>query len=215
MTTTPPGWPLDLLDWKRRVADMYLAARSAEGGLDALTAFRASKDALFRSHPQSPLTAGARATFTGLDYFEHHPDLRTECPIEPASDDTDADISLPVLSGEAVRARRIGHVRPEVDGSAVTLAVYWLEGYGGGIIIPFRDATSGTETYGGGRYLLDTIKSADLGASSNGAGLIIDFNYAYNPSCAYDPEWVCPLAPIENRLAIEIRAGERLAPGAY
>jgi hypothetical protein len=85
--------------------------------------------------------------------------------------------------------------------------VYWIAVYGGGVFIPFRDATSGHESYGAGRYLLDTIKGADLGG--RGERLMLDFNYAYNPSCAYDPRWSCPLAPPANWLPVPIRAGER------
>ena len=85
--------------------------------------------------------------------------------------------------------------------------MYWLEGYGGGVFLPFRDATSGRETYGGGRYLLDTVKGADLGAAAD--GLVLDFNFAYNPSCAYGPQWVCPLAPRANTLDVAVRAGEQ------
>ena len=88
------------------------------------------------------------------------------------------------------------------------LELYWIDVYGGGLFLPFRDATSGSESYGAGRYLLDTIKGADLGGDA--AGLVVDFNYAYHPSCAYDPRWSCPLAPVANRLAVPIRAGERL-----
>ena len=88
-----------------------------------------------------------------------------------------------------------------------TLDLYWLDGYGGGIFLSFADATSGRETYGACRYLLDTVKGADLG--EEGGRLVLDFNFAYNPSCAYDPRWVCPLAPPGNRLAVPIRAGER------
>lgn len=205
------GWPLDLLDWKRRVNEMYRLARLAGGSLDGLIAFRASKDALFRDHPQSPLTQDARQTFAGLPYFDHRPELRMECTIESAIDDVAADIALPVLSGDGVRARRIGHVQPTVDGAPVRLAIYWLDGYGGGLFLPFRDATAGSETYGAGRYLLDTVKGADLGTCADGTRVVIDFNYAYNPSCAYDPTWVCPLAPFENRLDIPIRAGESIS----
>jgi uncharacterized protein (DUF1684 family) len=83
-------------------------------------------------------------------------------------------------------------------------------GYAGGLFVPFRDATSGQETYGGGRYLLDTIKSADFGSQVDPASVVLDFNYAYHPSCAYDPRWVCPLAAPDSRVPIPIRAGERL-----
>ena len=85
-----------------------------------------------------------------------------------------------------------------------------MAGYAGGLFIPFRDATNGTETYGAGRYLVDSAKSADLGGDPATGTLIIDFNFAFQPSCAFDPRWACPLAPPENRLDIPIRAGERL-----
>ena len=99
-----------------------------------------------------------------------------------------------------------------VGESDLVLELYLLEGYGGGLLVPFADATSGRETYGAGRYLLDTIKGADLG---QGQGrLVLDFNFAYQPSCSYDPRWLCPLAPPANRLALPVRAGERLASPA-
>ena len=88
-----------------------------------------------------------------------------------------------------------------------SLALYWLDGYGGGVFLPFADATRGDATYGGGRYLLDTVKGADLGEADG--RLVLDFNFAYNPSCSYDPRWVCPLSPPENRLDVAVRAGER------
>lgn len=90
------------------------------------------------------------------------------------------------------------------------LSVFWLEGYGGGLFLPFRDATSGGETYGAGRYLLDTIKGADLGGDPARGELLLDFNLAYHPSCAYDPRWNCPLAPRENWLSVAVPVGERL-----
>jgi hypothetical protein len=85
-----------------------------------------------------------------------------------------------------------------------------MEAYAGGLFVPFRDATSGSETYSGGRYVLDTMKSADLGADADASTVVLDFNYAYHPSCVYDARWVCPLAPPENRLSCAVRAGERL-----
>ncbi|HVM10097.1 MAG TPA: DUF1684 domain-containing protein [Acidimicrobiales bacterium] len=84
-----------------------------------------------------------------------------------------------------------------------------LEGYGGGLFLPFRDATAGDTTYGGGRYLLDTVKGADLGSTGSG-DLVLDFNFAYHPSCAHDPRWSCPLAPPGSRLDVRMEAGERL-----
>ena len=99
-------------------------------------------------------------------------------------------------------------MRFALGGAEHELDLFWLEGYGGGLYLPFADATSGTETYGAGRYLLDTVKGADLGME--GDRLVLDFNLAYNPSCAYDPRWLCPLAPPANRLAVAVRAGERV-----
>jgi uncharacterized protein (DUF1684 family) len=87
------------------------------------------------------------------------------------------------------------------------LSLFWISGYGGGVFVPFADATSRETTYGGGRYLLDTIKGADLGSTPEGE-IILDFNFAYNPSCAYNPRWTCPLAPPENRLPFAVTAGE-------
>jgi uncharacterized protein (DUF1684 family) len=106
-----------------------------------------------------------------------------------------------------LRLRRIGRLDFEIDGIAVRLYLYWLEGYGGGLFLPFRDATNGHGTFGGGRYLLDTRKGADLGTVDG--RLIVDFNFAYNPSCAYNDVWHCPLPPVENWLQVPIRAGER------
>jgi uncharacterized protein (DUF1684 family) len=85
-----------------------------------------------------------------------------------------------------------------------------MAGYAGGLFLPFRDATNGTETYGAGRYLLDAAKSADLGGDPERRSLILDFNFAFQPSCAFDPRWSCPLSPPENRLDLRIEAGERL-----
>ena len=104
------------------------------------------------------------------------------------------------------RARR-GRSSFELAGEPRALELYWLQGYGGGVFLPFGDATNGLETYGSGRYLLDSVKGADLGMA--GERIVLDFNFAYNPSCSYDPRWACPLTPPENRLPIEITAGER------
>ncbi len=105
----------------------------------------------------------------------------------------------------------VGVLRFEIGGVEQTLTAYWLGGYADGLFLPFRDTTNGAETYGAGRYLLDTAKSADLGGDAGRGTLSVDFNFAYQPSCAFDPRWACPLAPPENRLSIRIEAGERLA----
>jgi uncharacterized protein len=197
---------LQLMDWKRRVLGMYAAARAGGADPAACTAFRAQRDGLMRDHPQSPLLPDARAAFGAVPWFAHRPDMRVEAELEP--DPEGAELVLPMSTGEPARFTRIGRVRPALAGVELSLAVYWLEGYGGGLFLPFRD-TSG-ETYGGGRYLLDTVKGADLGMSADGRRLVLDFNYAYNPSCSYDPQWSCPLAPPENRVDLAVEAGERM-----
>jgi uncharacterized protein len=199
---------LELMDWKRRVLGMYATGRAGGDDPEVCASFRAARDGLFRDHPQSPLLAEARAAFEGVPYFPHRPDLRVEAALEPDPDGV--ELVIPTSTGDPTRFTRIGFVRPTLAGREVSLAVYWLAGYGGGLFLPFRDALAGSQTYGGGRYLLDTVKGADLGMSPDGERLVLDFNYAYNPSCAYDPQWSCPLAPVENRIEVGVEAGEMM-----
>lgn len=201
---------LELADWRRRVWRLYGDLRDdPDPGPDRLRAFRAEKDRLFAAHPQSPIPETERASFTGLAYWPHDPVLRMTARLEP--DPEAAPLDLPVSTGDPFAFSRVGWVSFPVDGSLQRLGVFWLSGYGGGVFIPFRDATCGTETYGGGRYLWDSVKGADLGSS--GDDLVLDFNYAYHPSCTYDPRWSCPLAPRDNWLTVPIRTGERLPAG--
>jgi len=196
---------LDLLDWKRQIFELYAEVRASPDPERTWRHWRATRDELFRTHPQSPLRPGARASFAGLPTFDYDPALRVLGAVEPAGRER-REIAT---SGEEPYAfTRFARVRFTLDGAAQTLDLYWLDGYGGGVFLSFADTTSGRETYGAGRYLLDTVKGADLG--SDDGRLVLDFNFAYNPSCAYDPQWVCPLAPPGNRLAVPIRAGERL-----
>ena len=202
---------LDLADWRRRVAALYDALRSdARPDPERLEAFRAARNQLFVEHPSSPVPADERGSFAGVPYWPHDPALRFTARLEPDPDAPPLDLPR---SGEGASFpySRIGWVAFAVDGTGCRLAVFWLNDYAGGIFIPFRDATSGGESYGAGRYLWDSAKGADLGSS--GDELVLDFNYAYHPSCVYDPRWSCPLAPPENRLTVPIRAGERLAEG--
>ena len=195
---------LELADWRRRTFDLYRRVRDANDPEEAWRLWRNARDRLFRTHEQSPLPAGARGDFTGGDYFAYDVTYRVtgEVSDRPAQR---YDIQT---SGEGtVRFTRFGRVAFELKGHPMTLELYWLEGYGGGIFLPFKDSTSGAETYGGGRYLLDTVKGADLGCEGN--RLILDFNFAYCPSCSYDARWACPLSPSENTLDIRIEAGER------
>jgi uncharacterized protein (DUF1684 family) len=197
---------IPLADWRRRVFEVYAAVRANPDPIEAWSAWRAVRDDLFRSHPSSPLPPEARRAFSGLDLFAYDPSARTLGDIEPSPTER---VEIGGSAASSITFLRIGRVRFELFGEACTLAIYWLDAYGGGLFLPFADATSGVTTYGGGRYLLDTAKGADLGA--DGGRLVIDLNFAYNPSCSYDPGWACPLPGPENRLPIEVRAGERTA----
>ena len=196
---------ITLLDWKRQAFALYEAVRSAPEPEGAWRVWREARDELFRGHPQSPLPEEERRGFAGLEYFGYEPTLRVLADITPADQEPR---TIGASGDQAVVFRRFGLASFELGGREQSLELHWLEGYGGGIFLAFADATSGSETYGGGRYLLDSVKGADLG--QDGERLVLDFNFAYNPSCTYNPRWVCPLAPPANRLAVPIRAGERL-----
>jgi uncharacterized protein (DUF1684 family) len=227
---SPAADYLALADWRRQIARLYAAWRvgSQSDPAGATGAFRAARDELFRGHPQSPLAAAERAAFRGLDYWPYDAAYRMEVVLEAAPDlrppeaegapqgpaeDGGNLVALPESHPTGARFRRIGHVRLKGPLAGASLGIYWIDAYGGGIFLPFRDATAGRETYGAGRYLLDTIKGADLGADLGGdtapGTLLLDFNMAYPPSCAYDPRWACPLAPADTVLALPVRAGER------
>ncbi|MCZ7568255.1 MAG: DUF1684 domain-containing protein [Ardenticatenaceae bacterium] len=214
-----------LLDWRRSVAKLY--ARVRESGLDAADTchrFRVERDDLFRSHPQSPLSDEQKVRFSGLSYYPYDPAFRFVLPVDGAVKQEVFEIEL--QADGRLRSQRFGTIHFMIAGQEVSLSLFWILGYGGGVFLPFRDATSGCETYGGGRYLLDTIKHADLGQA--GSRLVIDFNYAYNPSCAYNEPpslaaragrepmvWTCPLPPMENWLQVPIRAGEKRPIGEW
>jgi hypothetical protein len=230
---------LDLADWRRRVSDRYALVR-AEAPREperAWQRWRATREELFRTHPQSPVPANARAGFRA-SHWPYDPRYRFEATLaSEAAAASQGDIGealgmpepitggfalagpipggftlrLPISTGGEEGFTRIGWLdAPFPDGSR-SLGLYWMAGYAGGLFLPFRDATNGSETYGAGRYLLDTAKSADLGSGAAPQALILDFNFAFHPSCAFDPKWACPLAPPENRLDLRIEAGERLA----
>jgi uncharacterized protein (DUF1684 family) len=195
---------LTLLDWKRRIFELYEEIRQSPEPERAWQRWRDVRDELFRAHPQSPLLPERRASFDGVPYFDYDPVLRVLGVVEPAERER-REIAT---SGERPYSfTRFARVRFALSDVEHALDLYWLDGYGGGLYLCFADATSGRETYGAGRYLLDTVKGSDLG-ERNGK-LVLDFNFSYNPSCSYDPRWVCPLAPPGNRLQVAVRAGER------
>lgn len=185
-----------MLDWREQVARLYLSDRD-------LTGFRAARDALFARHPQSPLPPSDRADFTGLRYFAPDPAAVVEAPLRPAEGTETIDTGGP---DGVVRYRRVGIAESPWG----PLTLWWIEAYGGGLFLPVRDGTCGRETYGGGRYLTDTVKGTfGRGLTVLPGGRVrLDLNYLYNPSCAYDARWACPLAPQENRVTAPIRAGE-------
>jgi uncharacterized protein (DUF1684 family) len=195
---------LALLDWRRRVHELYEEVRAHAEPDGAWRHWRAVRDDLFRTHPQSPLAPEARARFTGVDYFDYDPAFRVLALVEPVEPKS---LDIAGSAGSLVRFRRFAVARFDLAGTAHALELYWLDAYGGGVFLPFADATSGSETYGAGRYGFDTVKGADLDCDND--RLVVDFNFAYNPSCSYDPSWACPLAPAANRLSVAIRAGER------
>lgn len=197
---------VDLVDWRRRVGNLYRIT-----GTEAISGFRAGRDELFRTHPQSPIEEEERSAFTGLHYFDPDAAYRVRARLEPG-DGSELVIETGGDDGD-VRYRRIGRLNFTLGGEACTLTVLSLVQYGGGLFVPFRDATAGHETYGGGRYLFDTAKDTDglvLDITPGSSYVVIDFNFAYNASCAYSPRWACPLAPPENHLRVAVRAGEKL-----
>lgn len=198
---------LTLLDWRRRVAALYAAVRSTADPAAAHAAWRAGRDELLATHPDSPLLPADRDGFTGLRVAAYDPALRFEVPADP--DVEPHRLEMTTGTDGVVAFDRVAVLRLPGLGD---LDVWWLAAYGGGLFVPVKDALAGRETYGGGRYLLDTVKGADLGGEvdpGTGRGtLVVDLNFAYNPSCAYDPAWACPLAPPGNTLAAPVRGGE-------
>ncbi len=197
---------VDLLDWRRRVTEIYAVVRAADDPEQAWLAWRTERDSLVRTHSQTPLDEEVRQRFAGLDYFDYDPTMRVEIGLEPIADGRseklyaghDGTVTLDPFARTVGLGGRFG----------TELTLYWMRAYGGGVFLPFLDGTSGGMTYAGGRYLFDTIKGADPGLNANGP-TVLDFNFAYNPSCAYSDRWVCPLAPIGNRLPDPVWAGEK------
>jgi len=188
---------LTLLDWKRRILALYAEVRGADEPAAAWRRWCEVRAELYRLHPQSPRLGGEPS------YFAYDPRFRFEASVHEVDP---APLEIAGSAGSVTRFTRFAVARfaeHEVE-------LYWLDAYGGGVFLPFRDGTSGRETYGAGRYLLDTVKGADLGGG--GDTLVLDFNFAFNPSCAWDESWACPLAPPANRLALRIEAGELTPP---
>ena len=196
---------LTLLDWRRRVAALYSEIRRTKDHREAHELWRTTRDELMAGHPESPVPPAARISFSGVDVAPYDPGLRFE--VEVDTDVAPAELEVSVGSDGLLPMRRIGTVHL---GTVGDLDVWWLGTYGGGLFVPVKDGLAGRETFGGGRYVLDTAKGADLGG--DGRWLVIDVNFAYNPSCAYDAQWTCPLAPRGNTVSAPLRAGELTRP---
>ncbi len=198
---------LALADWRRRVAEIYADVRRAPDGEreQVWHEWRAARNDLLKNHSQSPLDSEQKTQFRGLPYFTFDPEWRVSGMFHEVSVPKNYDIDL----GEdgLIQLKQAGKVEFAVKGHQTSLNIYWISVYGGGLFVPFRDTTNRETTFGGGRYLYDTIKGADLGISFS--DLVLDFNYSYNPSCAYHPRWICPLPPAENTLSFPVRAGEK------
>jgi uncharacterized protein (DUF1684 family) len=162
-----------------------------------LEIFRAHKDDFFGSHPQSPLAPHQQRDFQGLNYFSENPDLRLEVNVEEFPDKE--EILMQTTTGSVQPYARFGKFRFQADGQGAELTIFAGEH---GFFLPFADSLAGKETYGAGRYL----EPEPLG----GGQFLVDFNLAYNPYCAYDERWTCPITPPENRVPVPIRAGEKI-----
>ena len=204
-SVSPLDSGLELAHWRRTIHGLYRQVREADDVVAAHDLWRRTRDELFSTSGVTPLLPEDRPGFVGLPTAPYDPAWRFEVPITAAephrmvvATGTDGDVPFD----------RVGLV--EVPGVG-SLDVWRLRSYGGGIFVPVGDALAGQPggTYGGGRYLLDTVKGADLGPGEAPGSLVLDFNFAYNPSCAYDPAWACPLAQPGNRVKVEIPVGER------
>jgi uncharacterized protein (DUF1684 family) len=172
-----------------------------------LSEFRASKDVFFRDHPRSPLTAEQRSTFERLDYFAEDDMFVVRAALEIDGIDRDEPITMQTTDGGQQIYRRAGTVGFEVDGQRARVTLFSSPDMHE-LFLPFRDHTSGSESYGAGRYLEVEPPGPD-------GRVVVDFNHAYNPYCAYNPDWACPIPPGENWLGVPIRAGEKTFSGAF
>jgi uncharacterized protein (DUF1684 family) len=196
---------LDIASWRRTIHRLYRDVRESADLTEAHDLWRRTRDELFTTHPSTPLLPDDRPGFTGLPTTPYDPAWRFEVVVEPVETrrmvvetGTDGDVQFDLVGVADV---------PGVG----RLDVWKLVQYGGGLFVPVKDALAGKPggTYGGGRYLIDSVKGADLGAGTEPGTIVLDFNFAYNPSCAYDPAWACPLAQPGNTVAVEIPVGER------
>lgn len=167
--------------------------------------FRGQVDDFMQHHPQSPLDWQQKQDFSGIEYFPENEVLVLEVEVERLPDDEPL-IEMTTNTGDIRPYRRWGKFSFTVDGEEATLVIY-SDAHGHEFFIPFKDKTNGKESYGAGRYM-DNHRPGMQRLSGN--FFEIDFNFSYNPYCAYSPSFSCPLPPVENWLAVPIRAGEKV-----
>lgn len=204
MTTTDDA--LHLLDWRVRTHELYGSVRANGQPAVAHSLWRQGRDQMFADHPASPLLPEHRRGFTGLAVADYDQRYRFELSLQRTAS---ASWQVPTGTDGIASFERVGKVLLPLPDSELSLDVWRLTSYGGGLFVPLRDATCGTSAYGGGRYVIDTVKGANLGASPDAGMLVLDLNFAYNPSCAYDPAWACPLAPAGNTTTAAVPVGEQ------
>jgi uncharacterized protein (DUF1684 family) len=207
---TVSDWPdgfdeLDVLDWRRRVAELYREVRAADDPAAGHAVWIGGRDRLLRSHPASPVPAAERSHYGGADVAPYDPAFRFVVAVDTDVEPERRDVRTG--TDGVVGMVRIGRV--VLDGVGA-LDLWWFTSYAGGLFLPLRDPSP--STYGGGRYVLDTIKGADLGGGHE--ALVVDLNFAYQPSCAYDEAWACPLPGASNTVPLAVPVGERYRPSA-
>jgi uncharacterized protein len=207
-----------LVEWREIIGEIYKEIRATHA-VDARRAwerFREQRDSLYKHHSCSALTEAEKLQFGGFPNYSYDPAFCFTGEVEYEADETKYSARI---SEAKLTYRRIGVAKFDYLGNTRELNIFWLDIYGGGIWIPVGDETNGETTYGGGRYLFDTCKGANLGISKDGRKILLDMNFLYPPSCSLNTQWVCPLCPRQNELPFRIEAGEvnmvaeaRLAP---
>ncbi|MFI4996478.1 MAG: DUF1684 domain-containing protein [Hyphomicrobiales bacterium] len=197
-----------LIAWREAVAAIYGEVRAAHetDPRAAWLHFRKRRDHLYKHHPCSALTDREKQHFGSFDYHAYDPQFCFVGEIDYAVEETALETEI---SEGTLPYHRIGVARFTHRGTTYSLDLFWLDIYGGGLWLPVGDETNGTTSYGGGRYLFDTAKGANLGFRSDGRSILLDLNFLYPPSCALNAAWICPLCPPANRLPFEVNAGER------
>lgn len=204
-TSEPIRPELELAGWRRRVSELYASVRASVDPEQGHAVWRQGRDELFRNHSQSPLSPDDPMRTSGVPYWPYDEALRFELSVMPAEA---ATLDVPTDDDGTTRLQQIGRVDLPPPLAPASIAVWWLGQYGGGLFMPLRDGTAGDSSYGGGRYLLDTAKGADLGGARD--TIVVDLNFLYHPSCRYNSRWQCPLAPPGNVITYAVQAGERL-----